>query len=262
MTHNLPPPHTPAVLKGDYCTHRGRAQLPQQQRACGAELHHKIKHVLPHVRLLTLSTEEIVRWLVPSGVYSAEECQAILMHRTQTDGAPPLPETCSSLLTRRRCLDSYPMSRVRLPKDTATRCLLPPVLPLLLPGEAPPIQERVLVSGLRVDAAVVLQRVECRGAALREVRAAVRDAAGRTLYTANMAEAGEEGFDVPVALDPTQACTMTARLVHGDDCCHEAVHPFSVKAAGVLFTGEQHCVLPDGCDLYFWRLDHCFGVVL
>ncbi|XP_050698745.1 uncharacterized protein LOC126986515 [Eriocheir sinensis] len=240
----------------------GRAQLRQQQGACGEELHQKIKHVLPHVRLLTLSTEEIVRWLVPSGVYSAEESQAILMHRTQTDGAPPLPETCSSLLTKRRCLDSYPMSRVRLPEATVSRGLLRPVLPLLLPGEAPPAQERVLVSGLRVDAAVVLQRVECRGVALREVRAAVRDATGRTLYTSAMAEAGEEGFDVPVALDPSKACIVTATLVHGEDCCFEAVHSFSVKAAGVLFTGEQHCLLPDGCDLYFWRLDHCLGVDL
>lgn len=247
---------------GICCTHRGRAQLPQQQRACGTALHHRIKHLLPHVRLLTLSAEEIVRWLVPSGVYSPEECQAILMHRTQTSGAPPLPESCSPLLTRRRCLDTFPLSRVRLPGTAASQDLLLSTLPLLLTSEAATAQERVLVSGLSVDAAVVLQRVECRGAAVREVRAAVRDAAGRTLYTATMRGAGEEGFDVPVALDPTKACTVTARLVHCDDCCYEAVHPFSAEAAGVHFTGEQHAVLHDGCDLYFWRLDHCLSVDL
>lgn len=236
--------------------------MPQQQVARGAELHQKIKHVLPHVRLLTLSAEEIVREVVPSGVFSAEECQAILMHRTQTNGAPPLPETCSSLLTKRRCLDSYPLNRVRLPETASSKGLLRPVFPLLLPCEAAPAKERVLVSGLSVDAAVVLQRIECRGATLREVRAAVRDAAARTLYTATMPEDGEAAFDVPVALDPTKTCTVTARLVHSEDYCCEAVHPFSAKAAGVHFTGEQHCLLPDGCDLYFWRLDQCLSVDL
>uniref|UniRef100_A0A0N7ZDA2 BTB domain-containing protein n=1 Tax=Scylla olivacea TaxID=85551 RepID=A0A0N7ZDA2_SCYOL len=226
----------------------GREHLPPDQKASGAALHHRLRNILPHVRILTLTAEEIVKGLMASGVYSPEECQAILMHRTQTPGAPPLPETCCTLLTKRKSLDAFPLSHVRLPGAKNTP---------LLPGEPAPNQERVLVSGLRVDAPVVVQRVEGRGVLLREVTAAVKDTAGRTLYTAAMHEGV---FDVPVALDPEKVCTVTAK-VREDDWYYHTLYPFTAGAAGVHFKGE-HALLSEGCDLYFWRLDQCVRVEL
>lgn len=221
--------------------------MPQHNRTCGTALHHRIKNVLPHVRILTLTAEEIAQDVMSSGVYTPEEWQAILMHRTQTIGAPPLPETCSSLLTKRKSLDAFPLSQVHFPGARS--------LPLL-PIEAAPNQERVLVSGLQVDASVVLQRVVGRGTGLREVTAAVRDTSGRNLYTAAMREGV---FEVPVALDPTKVCTITAK-VHGEDW-YDAVQSFAFEAAGVQFKGE-HAALSEGYDLYFWRFDQCLRVDL
>ncbi|XP_045119869.1 BTB/POZ domain-containing protein 6-like [Portunus trituberculatus] len=226
----------------------GRERLPADQKASGAALHHKLRNVLPHVRILTLSAEEIVQGVMASGVYSPEECQAILMHRTQTAGAPPLPETCCTLLTKRKSLDAFPLSHVRLPGSRNST---------LLPGELAPNQELVLVSGLRVDAPVVLQRVEGRGVLLREVTAAVKDTAGRTLYTAAMHEGV---FDVPVALDPDKVCTLMAKI-REDEWYYHALYPFTAGAAGVHFNGE-HAFLSEGCDLYFWRLDQYVRVDL
>ena len=228
-------------------TCRGRAQPPQHHNICGPPLHYRIQGVLPYVRILTLTAEEIVQYVMSSGVYSPEECKAIFMHKTQTTGGPPLPETCSSLLTKRKCFDAFPLSRVLLP--TAKNA---PFVPNTMTYN----KERVLVSGLRVDASVLVQRVEGRGVGLMEVTAAVRDTAGQTLYTAAMHEGV---FEVPVVLDPSKVCTVTAK-VRKDDW-YDALHSFDAEAAGVHFTGE-HTLLSEGCYLYFWRIDRFLCVDL
>ena len=228
--------------------YRGREHLPLEQQGNGVALHHKLRSVLPHVRILTLTTDEIVQSVIANGVYSPEECQAILMHKTQTPGAPPLPETCCTLLTKRKPLEAFPLSHVRLPGSRNVP---------LLPGEPEPNQERVLVSGLRVDAPVVVQRVEGRGVFLREVTATVKDTAGRILYTAAM---HESVFDVPLALEPDKVCTIAGKVCE-NEWYHHTLYPFAASAAGVYFKGDQ-VLLPEGCDLYFWRLDQYVHVDL
>lgn len=226
----------------------GREHLPPEEKGSGAALHHRLRRVLPHVRILTLSAKEIVQNVMTSGVYNAEECKTILMHKAQASDAPPLPETCCKLLTKRKSFDTLLLSHVRLPGARNTD---------LLPGEPALNQECVVVSGLRVDAPVVVQRMEGRGVLLEEVTATVKDTAGHTLYSAAMHD-GE--FDVPVALDPDKVCTITAK-VREDKWYYHALYPFTTGAAGTHFRGE-HALLAAGCTLYFWRLDQCIDVDL
>ncbi|XP_064084986.1 uncharacterized protein LOC135200340 [Macrobrachium nipponense] len=106
------------VFKG--LVYWGKAQLNSEvKEPDGVLLRKEIEELLPYIRFLTMTLDEFVKYVMPTGVISAEECNSILMNIKQIPGIPVPPICSRKRKIRKDCVTSRKRSR----KDSRRNCL-------------------------------------------------------------------------------------------------------------------------------------------
>ncbi|XP_066982134.1 uncharacterized protein [Macrobrachium rosenbergii] len=106
------------VFKG--LVYWGKAQLNSDvKEADGVLVRKEIEELLPYIRFLTMTLDEFVKYVMPTGVINAEECNSILMNIKQIPGIPVPPICSKKRKIRKDCVTSRKRSR----QDSRKNCL-------------------------------------------------------------------------------------------------------------------------------------------
>ncbi|XP_071519557.1 BTB/POZ domain-containing protein 6-like isoform X2 [Panulirus ornatus] len=205
-----------------------------------ANLRQEVAELLPLVRFLTMSCDEFVRHVLPSGVLTQEECTNILMNIEPSENAPSLPSVCSTIRQKRERFDSSDIKCTQLPT-------------VLNPGKSCKVQmneEQTLISNLKTSKTIHIQKVWCECQRF-DFTATVVDAAGEMLEFVQSSKKSKE-FERPVTLGPSMACKIT---VNAAGLWYSELHPFKVQQDDVLLEGEHVHVYGKSPKIYYWFSD-------
>lgn len=201
-------------------------------------LRQEIEDLLPLVRFLAMSCNEIVRHVLPSGVFTQEESTSILMNIECSKNAPPLPGACSTLRQRREQFDSGDIKCIQLPN-------------VLDPGLSCKVQtdkEQTLISNLQTSKTIHILKVHCECQRVNRTTATVVDAGGEVLQVVRSSKESK-GFENPVTLDPGQTCNITVNII---GIWYSELIPFKIQQNEIFLEGLHVPVYGKSPKIYFW----------
>ncbi|XP_047469799.1 kelch-like ECH-associated protein 1 [Penaeus chinensis] len=204
-----------------------------------AALRREIEPLLPHIRFLSMSTDEFVSHIMPSGVLTSDESTAILLAIKESGSLHELPFICSNIKEKREIFDKSLIKRLPLPDMTEGGII----------SHTYSYEDHVLIANLKSSKTIHLHRVEYKALRISSMIATVRDPAKQVVgvYTSE----GPTGvFERVIALHPGMLCSVTVSVVGRKK---SALHRFTCNHDGVVFDGERMTLCESPIILHYWH---------
>ncbi|XP_069985196.1 BTB/POZ domain-containing protein 3-like isoform X2 [Penaeus vannamei] len=202
-------------------------------------LRQEIEPLLPHIRFLSMSTDEFVLHVMPSGVLTSDESTAILLAIKTSGSLHELPSICCSIKEKREQFDKSLIKRLQLPDVSKAG----------ISSHTYSYEDHVLVANLRTSKTIHLHHVEYKALRISSMIATVRDPAKKVVavYTS----AGPTGvFERVITLHPGMLCSVTVSIVGRQQ---SALQRFTCNHDGVIFEGEQVTSCKSPIVLHYWH---------
>ncbi|ROT72127.1 hypothetical protein C7M84_009499 [Penaeus vannamei] len=180
-----------------------------QARRSTKSLRDEISDFLPMVRFLSMTTDEFVEHVMPSGVLSLQEISSILMNIKELMDVP-LPTICCPTRDKRLCYVDSLLRRLTLSTTPALARSRKSARGSIFVHSS---QEQILIMNLRTTNTLLVSKLECKGIhpTTGAAAVAIKDSNGCVIGSAT-SEGPLVEFEEHVSLRPDESHCVTVRL--------------------------------------------------
>ncbi|XP_047487663.1 BTB/POZ domain-containing protein 6-B-like isoform X1 [Penaeus chinensis] len=180
-----------------------------QARRSTKGLRDEISDFLPMVRFLSMTTDEFVEHVMPSGVLSLQEISSILMNIKELMDVP-LPTICCPTRDKRLCYVDSLLRRLTLSTTPALARSRKSARGSIFVHNS---QEQILIMNLRTSNTLLVSKLECKGIhpTAGSAAVAIKDHNGCVIGSAT-SEGPVVEFEEHVSLQPDVSHCVTVRL--------------------------------------------------
>lgn len=207
--------------------------------ASNAALRREIEPLLPHIRFLSMSTDEFVSHIMPSGVLTSDESTAILLAIKESGSLHELPSICCNIKERREQFDKSLIKRLPLPDVTKGG----------ISSHTYSYEHHVLIANLKSSKTIHLHHVEYKALRISSMIATVRDPAKQVVGVYTSVKPNGV-FERVITLHPGMLCSVTVSVIGRKQ---SALHRFTCSHDGVIFDGEKVTSCESPIVLHYWH---------
>ncbi|XP_042862290.1 uncharacterized protein LOC122247247 isoform X2 [Penaeus japonicus] len=218
----------------------GKHQI-DNRRAMNSEatLRREIEPLLPHIRFLSMSTDEFVTHVMPSGVLTSDESTAILLAIKETGNHHDIPSICCIIKEKRERFD----------KTLIKRLLLPDMSMVRINSHAHTYEDHILIANLKASKTIHLHQVDCKTLKISSMIATIKDPGQQVVRV--LTSTGPTGvFESGITLHPGMRCSVTVSVVGR---WQSVLHHFTCNHDGVIFEGERLISCKSPLVLHYWH---------